>query len=259
MTPAFSDRTRPVYKDASTQTTFATSTQADNVRLATSTPHHGAFFRDLAAPFVPLSGKGQLADLQKQIAVLTKELGKAITGQTPKSDNETTQNTTAGNNVVNSHSVLLVRSDSHTAFSVPNDMEVNENVAIAEIRKTLLERKRHHDSSANITSNYSPFIPPTRMAQIIAETVEKLDMSSVTNVDTVTVFFQRGTTPHTTKAIAPLSGHVTVEVMTREVEKTKASTSTPPRPLRRESKKTRTHPAQAFAQLFGPFSYKYWV
>ncbi len=28
---------------------------------------------------------------------------------------------------------------------------------------------------------------------------------------------------------------------------------------RRESKKTRTHPAQVFAQLFGPFSYKYWV
>ncbi len=26
-----------------------------------------------------------------------------------------------------------------------------------------------------------------------------------------------------------------------------------------ESEKTRTHPAQAFAQLFGPFSYKYWV
>jgi hypothetical protein len=26
-----------------------------------------------------------------------------------------------------------------------------------------------------------------------------------------------------------------------------------------ESEKTRTHPAQAFTQLFGPFSYKYWV
>jgi hypothetical protein len=26
-----------------------------------------------------------------------------------------------------------------------------------------------------------------------------------------------------------------------------------------ESEKTRTHPAQSFAQLFGPFSYKYWV
>jgi hypothetical protein len=197
----------------------------------TSAPHHGVSFRDLAAPFVPLSGKGQLADLQKQNAALTKELGKAIAGQTPKSDNATTQNTVADNSVVNSHAVLLVRSDSHDAFSVPNDIQAKENAAIAEIRKTLLERKRQHDSSANITCNYSPFIPPTRMTQIIAETAEKLDMSSVTNVDTVTVFFQRGTTPHTTKAIAPLSGHVTVKVMKCEAEKTKVPTSTPARPL----------------------------
>ncbi len=231
MTPAFSVRARPVYKDASTQTTFAASTQADNVRSATSAPHHWAFFRDLAAPFVPLSGKGQLADLQKQNAALTKELGKAIAGQTPKSDNETAHNTAAGNSMVNSHAALLLRSDSHAAFSVPNGMQAKENAAIAEIRKTLLERKRQHDSCANITCNYSPFIPPARMAQIIAETAEKLDMSSVTNVDTVTVFFQRGTTPHTTKAIAPLSGHVTAKVMKREAEKTKAPTSTPARPL----------------------------
>ncbi len=195
-----------------------------------SASHHGAFFRDLAAPFVPLSGKGHLTDLQKQNAALTKELGKAIAVQTPKSDNETAQNTAAGNSVVNSHAALLVRSDSHVAFSVPNDIQAKENAAIAEIR-TLLERKRQHDSCANITCNYSPFIPPVRMSQIIAETVEKLDMISVTNVDTVTVFFQRGTTPHTTKDIAPLSSHVTAKVMKREAEKTKAPTSTPPRSM----------------------------
>ena len=107
MTPAFSDRARPVYRDASTQTTFAASTQADNVCLTTSAPYHGAFFLDLAAPFVPRLGKGQLADLQKQNAALTKELGKAIAGQTPKNDNETAQNTAAGNSVVNSHTALL--------------------------------------------------------------------------------------------------------------------------------------------------------
>jgi hypothetical protein len=55
MTPAFGGRARPVYKDASTQTTFPVSNQADNVRLTTSASHHGAFFRDLAAPFVTLS------------------------------------------------------------------------------------------------------------------------------------------------------------------------------------------------------------
>jgi len=212
MTPALSGRARLGYTDASTQTTFSASNQADNVRVATSAPHHGALFRDLVAPFVPLSDKGQLADLQK-------------------SDNETAQNTAAGNSVMNSHAALLVRSDPHGAFSVPNDMQAKENAAIAEIRETLVERKRQHDSTANISCNYSPFIPPARMAKIIAETAEKLDMSSVTNVETITLFFQRGTTLHTTKAIAPLSGCVTAKVMKREVEKTKAPTSTPARPL----------------------------
>jgi hypothetical protein len=162
---------------------------------------------------------------------LTKELGKSIAGQTPKSDNETVQNTAEGNSVVNSHAALLVRYDSHAAFSVPNDMQAKENAVIAEIRKTLLERKRQHDSSTNITCNYSPFIPPARMVQLKAETAEKLDMTTVTNVDTVTVFFQRDTTLYTTKVIAPLSGRVTVKVMKSEAEKTKVSTSTPGRPL----------------------------
>jgi hypothetical protein len=40
------------------------------------------------------------------------------------------------------------------------------------------------------------------MAQLIAETAEKLDMTIVTNVDTVTVFLQHNTTFRTTKAIA---------------------------------------------------------
>jgi hypothetical protein len=65
------------------------------------------------------------------------------------------------------------------------------------------------------------------MSQSITETVEKLDM---TTVDTVTVLFQHDTTFHTIKAIAPLSGRVTVKVMKRETGKTKAPTSTPPRP-----------------------------
>ena len=69
------------------------------------------------------------------------------------------------------------------------------------------------------------------MAQLIAETAENLNMTTVTNVDTVTVFFQRDTTLHTTKAIAPLSGRVTVKVMKREAGKTKAPTSTPARTL----------------------------
>ena len=127
MTPAFGGRARPVYKDASTQTTFAASNQADNVRLTTSAPHHGAFFRDLAAPFVALSAEGQLADPQKQNAALTKQLGKAIAGQTPKSDNELVQNTAAGNSVLNLHAALLVRPDSHAVCSIPNDMQAKEN------------------------------------------------------------------------------------------------------------------------------------
>ena len=112
---------------------------------------------------------------------------------------------------------------------------------IAEIRKTLLERKRQHDSSANITCNYSSFIPPARMAQLIAETVEKLDMTTVTNVDTITVLFQHDTTFHTTKAIAPLSGRVTVKVMKREAGKTKALISTPARLYLSPSSFVRSH------------------
>ncbi len=100
MTPALGGRTRPVYKDTSTRTTFAASKQADNVHLTTSVPHQGAFFRDLVAPFVALSVEGQLADPQKQNAVLTKELEKAIADETPKSDNETVQNTVTEENDV---------------------------------------------------------------------------------------------------------------------------------------------------------------
>ena len=47
---------------------------AEDVRLATSAPHHGPFFRDLSAPFVALSAERQLADLQKQNSALKKEL-----------------------------------------------------------------------------------------------------------------------------------------------------------------------------------------
>jgi hypothetical protein len=93
-----------------------------------------------------------------------------------------------------------------------------ENDVIVEIRKTLLKRKGQHDNSVNITCNYSSFIPPARMSQSITETVEKLDM---TTVDTVTVLFQHDTTFHTIKAIAPLSGRVTVKVMKRETGKLK--------------------------------------
>jgi hypothetical protein len=62
------------------------------------------------------------------------------------------------------------------------------------------------------------------MVLLIAETAEKLDMTIVTNVDTVTVFLQNDTTFHTTKVIAPWSGRVKVEVMKCEGGKTKFST-----------------------------------
>jgi hypothetical protein len=192
MTPALGGRTHPVYKDVSTQTTFAASKQDDNVHSATSTPYYGAFFRDLVAPFVELSTEGQLGDPQKQNVTLTKEIEKTITDQTPKRDNETVQN-----------------------------IVTEENTVISEIRKTLLKRKRQHDSSVNITCDYSSFIPPVRMTQFITETAEKLDMTTVTNVDTITVLFQHDTTFHTTKVIAPLSGRVTVKVMKCEEGKTK--------------------------------------
>jgi hypothetical protein len=58
-----------------------TKQDAENFRLATSAPHHGALFRELSAPFVTLSAEGQLADLQKQNAVLKKELDKAEVGK----------------------------------------------------------------------------------------------------------------------------------------------------------------------------------
>jgi hypothetical protein len=67
------------------------------------------------------------------------------------------------------------------------------------------------------------------MVLLITETAEKLDMTIVTNVDTVTVFLQNDTTFHTTKVIAPLSGRVKVEEMKCEAGKTKGST--PARPL----------------------------
>jgi hypothetical protein len=57
MTPALSGRTRPVYKDASTQTTFAASSKAENACRTTFAPYHGAFSCVLPAP---------LANLQKQ-------------------------------------------------------------------------------------------------------------------------------------------------------------------------------------------------
>jgi hypothetical protein len=56
-------------------------------------------------------------------------------------------------------------------------------------------------------------------------------MTTVTNVDTITVLFQQDTTFQTTKAITPLSGRVTVKVMKCEAGKTKVSTSTPASPL----------------------------
>jgi hypothetical protein len=165
MTPVLGGRQRPVYKDASTQTTFAESPKAEN-----AAPHDGTFSRDLPTP---------LEDLQKKNAALKKELEKANGHQTPKSDDKTAQNTVAGKSL---------RSDSHATLSVPNDMQVKEDTAISEIRKTLLKRKRQHDSSVNITCSYSSFIPPVRMAQLISETAGKLNMTIVTNVDTVTVF-----------------------------------------------------------------------
>jgi hypothetical protein len=54
-----------------------TKQDAENVRLATSAPHHGALFRDLSAPLVAPSAEGRFADLQKQNAALKKELEKA--------------------------------------------------------------------------------------------------------------------------------------------------------------------------------------
>jgi hypothetical protein len=110
-------------------------------------------------------------------------------------------------------------------------MQVKEDAAIAEIRKTLLKRKQQHDSSVNITCSYSSFIPPVRMTQLIAETSGTLDMTIVTNVYTVTVVLQHDTTFRTTKAIVSLSGRVIVKVMKRPVERTKGPTSTPGRPL----------------------------
>jgi len=208
MTPALGGRTRPVYKDASTQTTFAASPKAEN-----AAPHDGAFSRDLPAP---------LAHLEKQNAALKKELEKANGHQTPKSDDKTAQNTLAGKSSP---------SDSYPTLSVPSEMQAKEDAAIAEIRKALLKRKRQHDSSVNITCSYSPFIPPVRMAQLIAETAGKLNMTIVTNVDTVTVFLQHDTTSRTTKAIASLSGRVNVKVMKRPAERTKMSTTTPARPV----------------------------
>ena len=77
---------------------------------------------------------------------------------------------------------------------------------IAEIRKTLLKRQQHGNSSANITCHYSPYIVPARMTQLITETAEKLD-------------------------IVPMSDHMTVKVLKREAEWTKMPTSTPARPL----------------------------
>jgi hypothetical protein len=208
MTPALGGRTRPVNKDASTQTTFAASSKAEN-----AAPHDGAFSRDLPTP---------LADLQKQNVSLKKELEKANGHQTPKSDDKTAQNTVSGKSS---------RSDSHATLSVPNDMQVKEDAVIVEIRKTLPKRKRQHDSSVNITCSYSSFIPPVRMAPLIAETSGKLNMTIVTNVDTVTVFLKHDTTSRTTKSIVSLSGRVNVKVMNRPAERTKMSTSTPARPL----------------------------
>jgi hypothetical protein len=69
------------------------------------------------------------------------------------------------------------------------------------------------------------------MAQLIAETAGKLNMTIVTNVDTVTVFLRHDTTSRTTKAIASLSGRVNVKVMKRPAERTKMSTTTPARPV----------------------------
>jgi hypothetical protein len=208
MTPALGGRTRPVYKDASTQTTFAASPKAEN-----AAPHDGAFSRDLPAP---------LAHLETRNAALKKKLEKADGHQTPKSDDKTAQDTLAGKSSP---------SDSHATLSVPSEMQAKEDAAIAEIRKTLLKRKRQHDSSVNIACSYSPFIPPVRMAQLIAETAGKLNMTIVTNVDTVTVFLRHDTTSRTTKAIASLSGRVNVKVMKRPAERTKMSTTTPARPV----------------------------
>jgi hypothetical protein len=89
MTPALGGRTRPVYKDASAQTTFAASSKVEKTCRNTFAPHHGAFSRDLPAP---------LANHQKQTAVLKKELEKANGDQTPKIDNKTVQNTVVGKN-----------------------------------------------------------------------------------------------------------------------------------------------------------------
>ncbi len=61
----------------SSRSSLGKKQDAENVRLATSAPHHGAFIRDLSAPFVALSAEGQLADLQKQNDALKKELEKA--------------------------------------------------------------------------------------------------------------------------------------------------------------------------------------
>jgi hypothetical protein len=104
MTPALSGRTHHVYKGASTQTTFVSSPKTDNVCLTTSAPHHGAFFRDLSAPF---------PDLQKQNVALKKELEKTNGDQTPKNDKKTDQNTVSGKSS---------RSDSHVTLSVQNGM-----------------------------------------------------------------------------------------------------------------------------------------
>ncbi len=53
---------------------YAMANPMADVRLATSGPHHGPFFRDLSAPFVALSAERQLADLQRQNSALKKEL-----------------------------------------------------------------------------------------------------------------------------------------------------------------------------------------
>ena len=73
-------------------------------------------------------------------------------------------------------------------------MEAEENDAIAEIRKTLLKKQQQRDSSVNIPCHYSPYIVAARMAQLIAETAEKLGMTIAGNVDTVTIFLQHDTT-----------------------------------------------------------------
>ena len=101
--------------------------------------------------------------------------------QTPKSntDKRTVQNTAAGEST---------RSNAHAAPSVVNDMEAEENDAIAEISKTLLKKHQHHDSSVNITCHCSPYIVPARMSRLITETEEKFGMTIAGNVDTVTIF-----------------------------------------------------------------------